>query len=205
MIDEKASNGGVDLNGANWKVVSETIRSRRSNLNVDLERPVPREVIDELVDLAVSAPNHYRTNPWRFVVLTGSARSRLGEIVAREVAKQPEVKEAFVERQRAQFLRAPTVLIVVSAGDADPIKHFENKHAVAAGLQNVLVGATAAGLASAWKSGPAMVDPVVSAVVKEELGLAPTDEIVGVVYLGYPTAPPGTRPKASVNVRYVDE
>ena len=200
MIDQKTW-----VDATSWTVVSETIRARRSNLNVDLERPVPRELIEELLDLAVLAPNHYRTNPWRFVVLTGAARARIGEVAARAAASLPEVKESVVERQRVQFLRAPAVIAVASAGDEDPIKHFENKHAVAAGVQNILLGATAAGLASAWRSGLAMVDPIVSAAVKQALGLAPTDEIVSFIYLGYPIAPPGTRPKPPVQVRYLDE
>ncbi len=200
MIDQKTW-----INANPWMVVSETIRARRSNLNVDLERPVPRELIDELLALAVSAPNHYRTNPWRFVVLTGAARARVGEVAARAAAGLPDVKESIVERQRVQFLRAPAVIAVASAADKDPIKHFENKHAVAAGVQNILLGATAAGLASAWRSGLAMVDPVVSAAVKEALGLAPTDEIVSFVYLGYPIAPPGTRTQPTIQVRYLDE
>jgi len=200
MIESKSA-----IDGTTWTVVADTIRTRRSNLNVDLERPVPREVIDELLDLAVVAPNHYRTNPWRFFVLTGHARTRLGNLVADALAGQPDAKEAVVERQRAQFMRSPTVLVVGSAGDDDPIKHFENKHAVAAGVQNILVGATAAGLASAWKSGPGMVDPAVAAVVKEELGLEPKDEIVGFVYLGYPIGPPGTRQVPRPLVRYIGE
>jgi len=172
VIDEKASNGGVDLNGANWKVVSETIRSRRSNLNVDLERPVPREVIDELVDLAVSAPNLYRTNPWRFVVLTGSARSRLGEIVAREVAKQPEVKEAFVERQRAQFLRAPTVLIVASAGDAEEATATSWSPSSVAARFSLSPGGQLKPVGDSVCPGAGTLDAVRSAIVAA-LGVAP--------------------------------
>lgn len=200
MIDEQTKTPGET-----WAAVAGAIRNRRSNLNVDLDRPVPPEVIEDLLDLAVSAPNHYRTNPWRFVVLTGAARERLGDVVAREVGKQPNVTDAIRERQRGQFLRSPAVVVVASNGDDDPIKHFENKHAVAAGIQNILVGATAAGLASAWKSGPGMVDPAVSAVLKEELGLGAKDEIVGFVYLGYPIAPPGPRPKAQPRVLYLNE
>jgi len=200
MIDQD-----LKLNEANWTVVAETIRNRRSNLNVDQERQVPAELVEEIANLAVLAPNHYRTNPWRFVVLTGTARERLGEIVAREVAKQPDVKESIVERNRVQFLRAPTVLVVASAGNDDPIKHLENKYAVAAGIENILIGATAAGLASAWKSGAAMIDPEVTAVVKEELGLEPNDEVVGIVYLGYPIAPPSSRSTFRPQVRFLNE
>src|SRR5947209_1376114 len=165
-----------------FQAVAETIRERRSNLNVDPERPVPRELIDELLDLATWAPNHYRTNPWRFVVLTGPARARVGEIAAQAAASRPDAKESIVERQRTQFLRAPAVIVAASAPDEDPIKHFENKHAVAAGVQNILLGAQAAGLAGAWRSGLAMTDPEVSGPVKEALGLEPGDEIVSFVY-----------------------
>src|SRR4051812_2777668 len=126
-----------------FQAVADTIRERRSNLNVDGERPVPRELIDELIELATTAPNHYRTNPWRFVVLTGSARARIGQIAAEAVARQPEAKDAIVDRQRVQFLRAPAVIVAAAAPDDDPIKHFENKHTVAAGVQNILLGATA--------------------------------------------------------------
>jgi len=200
MLEQATTAGST-----NWQIVAEAIRNRRSNLNVDLERPVPREVIEDLIELAVTAPNHYRTNPWRFVVLSGKARERLGHLVAGEVGKQPDVKDSFVERNRVQFLRAPSVIAIASAGDPDPIKDFENKHAVAAGLQNILIGATAAGLASAWKSGAAMVDPSVSAAAKDELGLDPADEIVGFVYLGYPVAPPGPKPKVEARVRFLGE
>jgi nitroreductase len=195
----------LKVNEANWTAVADTIRNRRSNLNVDLERPVRREMVEELVHLAVLAPNHYRTNPWRFVVVSGPARERLGDLVAREVAKQPDVKDSYIERQRGQFLRAPTVLIIASAGNEDPIKQFENKYAVAAGIQNILIGASAAGLASAWKSGPAMTDPAVSAVVKEDLGLDPADEIVGVVYLGYSIGAPSSRSKLEPRISYLNE
>jgi nitroreductase len=187
-----------------WETVARTIRDRRSNLNVDTERPVPREMIDQLVELATWAPNHYRTNPWRFVVMTGPARARLGEIAARAIASRPDAKESVVERQRVQFLRAPAVIAVASCPDEDPIKHFENKHAVAAGVQNLLIGAQAAGLAGAWRSGPAMVDPEVSRAVKEALGLHPDDEIVAFVYLGYPIAPPGTRERPAAVVTHLD-
>lgn len=197
-----ARNGGFTMNA--WESVATTIRERRSNLNVDGERPVPSDLVQELLGLAGWAPNHYRTNPFRFVVLTGAARGRLGEVAAREVGRKPDAKEAIVERQRVQFMRAPTVIVAASAPDEDPIKHFENKYTVAAGVQNLLLGAQAAGLAAAWRSGPAMVDPDVSGPVKEALGLDPNDEIVGFIYLGYAVGPPGAREQAPVKVSFVE-
>src|SRR5688572_8347697 len=100
-----------------FNTVGEVIRQRRSNMNVDQERPVPPEVVDQLIELATWAPNHYRTNPFRFVVLNGAARERLGQVAADAIAKVSEVKDTLVERQRVQFLRTPTVLAVASAPD----------------------------------------------------------------------------------------
>src|SRR5262245_40652733 len=186
-----------------WETVASTIRDRHSNLNVDTERLVPNELIDQQMDLATWAPNHYRINPWRFVVMTGPARARIGELAAGIVASRPDAKESIVERQRTQFLRAPAVIAIASSPDVDPVKHFENKHSVAAGVQNLLLGAQAAGLAGAWRSGLAMVDPEVSEPVKAALGLEPQDEIVAFVYLGYPIAPPGAREKPPAVVKHV--
>ena len=53
---------------------------RRSNLRIDPNKPVSPELIDQLCRAAVAAPNHKLTEPWRFAVLTGAARTTLGEI-----------------------------------------------------------------------------------------------------------------------------
>ena len=194
---------GID--SPRFSVVAEVIRERRSNPNADPERPIPREVVDQLLALAVEGPNHYRTNPYRFVVLSGPARARIGEVAAQATAgKGGDNVEALVERQRAQFMRASAVIVVAAAADEDPVKHFENKYAAVAGGYAITLGATAAGIASYWRSGLAMIDARVSAALKEAIGLAPTDEIVGFLNLGYPTGQPGAREYPPPTVRYLD-
>jgi nitroreductase len=64
-----------------YSAVAETIRQRRT-IKQFLPRSVPRAVLQELIELAVWAPNHRLTEPWRFYVLDGAARDRLGEIAA---------------------------------------------------------------------------------------------------------------------------
>src|SRR5437763_15722051 len=61
----------------------ESIRTRRAIKEYD-EKPVPREIIEELLDAAHWAPNHHLTHPWRFHVFTGAGRERL--VPAREAA-----------------------------------------------------------------------------------------------------------------------
>jgi nitroreductase len=62
--------------------VFEAIRTRRSIGAVSQDVP-PREVIEEILEAATWAPNHRLTEPWRFIVLAGSAREAFGEAMAR--------------------------------------------------------------------------------------------------------------------------
>jgi nitroreductase len=156
-------------------------RSRRTSLLVDHDRPVPDELVDRLLQLATLAPNHKRTWPWRFTVVTGPARARLGELVAAfEERRGAEPERA--AKARRKYLRAPVVVLVGAAWHESAVRRLEDRDAVAAGVQNLLLGATAAGLASHWATGDWMADPDVKAFA----GLAPEDELVALVYLGWP-------------------
>jgi nitroreductase len=61
---------------------------RRTSVRRFRPDPVPRETIARLLECAVRAPNHKLTEPWRFAVLTGPARSRLAELRARHRLKR---------------------------------------------------------------------------------------------------------------------
>jgi nitroreductase len=63
--------------------VEEAIRSRRTHKAFAPE-PVPRELLDELLELARWAPNHHLTNPWRFRVLGPGALARLKDAAGPE-------------------------------------------------------------------------------------------------------------------------
>jgi len=184
-----------------WDVLSGLVRDRRSNLRVDPDRAVPQEVVDRLLGLACWAPNHKHTHPWRFAVVTGAARARLGEAAAAGLPRLGLSDPAVLEKTRRKYLRAPVVVIAGAAADPLPHLHRENHDAVAAGVQNLLLGATALGLASFWSTGA----PVDVPEVKRLAGLSPEDDIVAFVYLGWPleSAPRGWR--AAPVVTYVDD
>jgi nitroreductase len=56
--------------------LEDLIRSRRTHKSFGPD-PVPRETLDELLELARWAPNHHRTNPWRFRVVGPQTLARL--------------------------------------------------------------------------------------------------------------------------------
>ena len=156
-------------------------RARRTNLRMDPERPVPAELVERLCRLAMWAPNHKRTWPWRFTAIVGDTRGELGDALAETLIAAGE-SAAKVDKARGKYRRAPLMLAVASAGDPDPVRRLENRDAVAAGVQNLLLGATAAGLASYWGTGAVVAVPR----VRELCGLEPGDELVALLYLGWP-------------------
>jgi nitroreductase len=172
-------------------------RSRRTNLRMDPDRSVPTELLERLCRLAIWAPNHKRTWPWRFTALVGGARAKLGEALARslDAAGEPAAK---VEKARGKYLRAPVMLAIAAVGDPDPVRRAENRDAVAAGVQNLLLGATAVGLASYWGTGAVTEVPEVRALC----GLEPGDQLVALLYLGWPLGdvPVPARPEPVLRV-----
>jgi nitroreductase len=166
------------------------ILSRRSVGRVG-DAPVAREVVERLLTAAVSAPNHHLTTPWRFVVLTGAARRRVGEAHAAAVRRtRPGLPAESDDREAARLERAPVVIACIArADDGDPVRRREDRDAVAAAVQNLLLAAHGLGLAAMWRTGAMVDEPEVHA----ELGLGRDDAIVAFVYVGHPLDPPPAR------------
>ncbi|MCL6564274.1 MAG: nitroreductase [Firmicutes bacterium] len=185
--------------------VSEAITSRRSIGR--LEGDVDPKVLEELISHAILAPNHHLTQPWRFTILTGPARERLGEFWARLTADERglagEEREKWIEREKSRPLRAPVLIVVSCPVDQDPVRAAEDHSATAAAVQNFLLEAWARGIGTMWRTGGMAYHPE----VKRFLGLDPSDLIVAMLYVGQPAmAPPKARPRELEKaIRWVTE
>jgi nitroreductase len=161
----------------------EAIHTRQSIGQVKPD-PVPRELIEKMLSAAVQAPNHYKVRPWRFVVLTGAGRAKLGEAMAQstKIAK-PEASEEELQKDREKPLRGPVVIAVaVDKPALAKVKEIENVCATAAAVQNILLAAHALGLAAIWRTGPSATDPA----IKQFFGWEADQHLIGFVYVGYP-------------------
>jgi nitroreductase len=167
--------------------VLEAINLRQSIGKVKPD-PVSRELIERLLSAAVQAPNHYKVRPWRFVVLTGSARERLGEVMAESLRQRdPNADGEALARERAKPLRAPVLIAVgVDQPSLPKVIEIENVCAAAAATQNLLLAAHALGLAAMWRTGDAARDPGIKAF----LGFEADQRVIGLVYVGYALSEP---------------
>lgn len=165
----------------------DAIFNRQSTSKVKPD-PLPRALIEKLLAAGAQAPNHYKVRPWRFVVLTGDSRERLGETMAASFKEKfPAVPEEALAKERGKPLRAPVVIAVGVDTPSEPkVDEVENICAAAAACQNILLAAQAEGLGAIWRTGDSARDPK----IKVSLGLAPDQHLIGFIYVGYPEFPP---------------
>lgn len=182
-------------------LVIDALRNRRSAGVVRPERPT-RDEIAHVIEAAAWAPNHHKTEPWRFVVLAGSERERLGDVMANSLHSRldPDTDETpiLIERERRKPLRAPVIIAVwVCPATSPKVVPEEEMMATAAAVHSMLLAAEAHGLAAMWRTGPAARDPA----VKRFLDIPEDATIAAFIYLGYP-APLGPRGRDRDALRY---
>lgn len=183
--------------------VLEAIRTRRT-AGTFRPDPVPREVVEELLEAATWAPNHHLNEPWAFFVLTGDARFGFGEAMAEDMLhghdRHSDQAHSIMEAQRQKACRSPVIVVAASEPARGPkVVEIENVAAVACGVQNLLLAAHARGLATKWSTGPSAR----SEHVKRFFGLTSEHELVGFVYLGYPADERTARPRVGHRERAV--
>jgi len=182
----------------------DAIQNRQS---IGTVRPdaVPREDIEKLLSAAVQAPNHYKVRPWRFVVLTGKGRERLGEVMAESAREKnsglpAEALSKVEQKERSKPLRAPVLIAVGVDQPSEPkVLEIENVCATAAACQNLLLAAHGMGLAAKWRTGEPASDPR----VKDFLGFAPDQHVIAFLYIGYPETEPEAAQRPSFEDRTV--
>ena len=174
------------------ETVLTAIRNRRSVGKMTNEVP-DRALIERVLEAGTWAPNHHMTEPWRFFVLQGDARNRLGAVmgaVAASHESSEESRQAVAERAALKPLRAPWVIAVAVEPSMDPsIPEIEELAAGSAAMQNMLLAADAVGLAAIWRSGWVTFEPEIT----EFFGLSARARMLGFIYVGFPAMEPPAR------------
>jgi nitroreductase len=185
-----------------YNAVAESIRQRRT-IKQFLPQPVPRAVLQELLDLAVWAPNHRLTEPWRFYVLDREALKKLGAIAADITVEKllgSGVESGAATRKgeeaAATWSSIPVLLYVTTLRDENPEIDEENYGAVCCAIQNFSLAAHAAGIGTSWSSGAVAAAPA----LRQLVGAGANEKMVGLIRVGYldpALAPPKARRKDS--------
>jgi nitroreductase len=180
--------------------IFEAIKTRHSVSKVKADS-LPRDVIEKLLDAGNHAPNHYKVRPWRFIVLTGNARNKLGDVMAASFAdRNPDLPPEGLDKTRALPLRAPVMIVVAVDKPVEAkVLEIENLSAASAASQNILLAAHALGLGAQWRTG----DWARDVKVKEFLRIDPDQLIAGFIYVGYPAFESEIKERPSVEDKVI--
>jgi nitroreductase len=176
---------------------SDTMTQRRS-IKRFTPRPVSREEIEQLLDVAVLGPNHRLTQPWRFYVLGPDARHAYGLALGeRKARKLTDVDQARTMRETvaAEHRALPAMIAVVVVDTENPEVREEDYAATMMGIENLALAAVEMGLGTHIKTGGVMADPAARAAV----GVKENERIIAVVNLGEPAEVPSPKPRESAS------
>ncbi|MFQ6019964.1 MAG: nitroreductase family protein [Dehalococcoidia bacterium] len=194
--------------------LEEALADRRSVRRFD-GRPVPPDVVRDLIALACTAPAPHHSRPWRFLAVdSAEAREGLAETMARrwrhdlegDGVPQAEVAR-LLDRSYRRLREAPLLLlacIVLDQARSWPDERRRRAErdmfvqSLGAALQNLMLAAHARGLGSCLMGAPLFCPDA----VVEALGLPPEYEPQFLVTMGYP--PPGSRPPPRPELRADD-
>lgn len=143
----------------------EALKTRRS-VRKYLEKPVPKEIIEDILDTARLAPSANNIQPWEFVVVTNAElRQKIAQIT-----------------DYGKFIAHAPVCIIVFCKDT---KYYLEDGSAA--TENILVAARAYGLGTCWVAGDKKryVDQI-----RELVGVPADYKLVSLVSLGYPAETP---------------
>jgi len=189
----------------NTQQINQLIQSRRSIFpNQYSGEKVSHEIVEQILENANYAPNHRRTEPWRFMVFTGKALEKLGKVQA-ELYKTATPPEKFKEEMYQKLQTKPTLashVITIGMQRNPVVPEIEEIEAVACAVQNMYLTATAYGIGAYWGSGGITYYQE----AKELFGLGEKDKLLGFFFLGIPktTPPPYKRQPITNKVIWAD-
>ncbi|MDA1478331.1 nitroreductase family protein [Bacillus changyiensis] len=181
--------------------IQECIRDRRT-IRKFREEPVPKELILELLEDAVYAPNHRLTEPWRFIYIgTESGKKKFVEsmtVLYNDI--KPDMKEEQLQKYKEYFMKIPAFLFVVLKEDENKRVRNDDFAAVSCLIQNLQLLAWDKGIGMVWKSGELLYNRGFA----QSFGLKDHERFAAVLQLGYPAEIPKAETRTPAEQLFIE-
>jgi nitroreductase len=160
------------------------LRGRRT-IDQFIQTPVPKKLVLEALEVATWAPNHYVSEPWRFILPGKETIRDIIDLNATIVAEKKSPEHG--EHKRRLWSEKPGWLIVTSPCNDDAVREREDYAACCTAVQNFMLYLWKAGVGTKWTSGAITRDQRFFDII----GIDPrTELVVGMIWYGYPKITP---------------
>ena len=168
--------------------LAQLIKNRRSIFpKTYTEEQIPDTLIMEILENANWAPNHRKTEPWRFKVLQGEARQDLANYMAawyKENTPAENFSEKKYEKNLKKPMLSPTIIAICMQRDTEEsVPEWEEIAAVGCAVQNMYLTCSAYDIGAYWSS------PGTIKYLDKPLGLKEGERCLGLFYMGYHQMP----------------
>lgn len=173
--------------------LTQLIKSRRSIKRFS-DREVSTQLITDLLDIAVWAPNHHLTQPWRFILFTGEGREKFANAVREwKMSKEPNPSKKQEEGDKLyqKLMGNPAFLLVVMEEHPILSKREEDIEATSCLIQNFSLLAWEQDLGMTWHSQGWLHEPI----VRDAIGIKPGERIIANLHMGYAEMIPKAQPR----------
>jgi nitroreductase len=169
------------------------LMTRRSRPAKTLTTPVPdKATVETLLTAAARTPDHGKLEPWRFIVLTKPALTRLAALVPSR-GEALNIDPEKITKAHAQYANADLAIAVIcSPKPSDKIPQIEQIYSAGAVCLALVNAGLAAGWGANWLSGWPSHD---RDFIRDGLGLADHETVAGLIHLGTETSAPPERPR----------
>lgn len=178
--------------------IGEAIAVRRSIRKFKSE-PVPRDLIEQVLEAATQAPSGKNAQPWEFIVLEGADKDKIARLMI-SGAEQVEARgfSSGSAKNSAGIIEQAQIVIMVynprskKEAKLTPIRRVMwsvDTQSVGAAIQNLLLKAVELGLGSLWICDVFFAEEQINTWLDRE------DELIAAIALGWPDEEPLPRPR----------
>ena len=166
----------------------EKIIKERRTIHEYKGQKVPDALVAKALELALWAPNHKLTNPWKFVWMGPVAREKIAELsVQLKKQKDPNISELVQTKLKQKFLEPSHLIAILQKKSSDPHRSREDYATVSCGVQNATLFLWEQGIGTKWTTGAVTSHEKTYKALNVNFE---NDEIVGFLWVGYPNQVP---------------
>ena len=187
--------------------VSDSIYNRRSIRKYVVDKEVPPEIIEKIIDAGRVAPSAKNRQPWKYIVLGGERKEEFLEQMWNGILREengdtalPNSKSGILDAKNTWkiMVQAPILIVVLNTDGKNPFAEIDADNriveicdtlSVGASIQNILLKATEIGLGTLWIANTCYAYEELTTYLDTDC------QLVGAIALGYADENPEQRPR----------
>lgn len=190
------------------QLFNQILRSRRSVFpdQFDAGKRIDDAIVREILTNATHAPDHGKSQPWRFTVFTGAGLSRFARFQSElyKLESGDRFKEAsYIKMQQNPLKASHIVAIGMKRTTARQVPEVEDLIAVACAIENIYLSLAAYGLGGYLTTGGVTY----LEKARSYFQLGEQDKLLGFFYMGHVAhaAPPVARVPLEERLTWIDQ